>query len=170
MSYAASKKVSINYSNILCDESILSANLKQTRFYNNLCLTYKSTKWVVGLEANYGLQTHSYLSDPSRKAMMFSSLIAGKYRLTPKFATYLRGELFHDPNEILTGPVLNENHAIVGLEIAGITAGFEFKPIPNSFLRLECRVLTNYNQHIFQYHQAPSKVRTEINFGMGVWF
>jgi hypothetical protein len=101
---------------------------------------------------------------------MFSSLIAAKYRFTPQLASYMRGELFHDPNEILTGPVLNENHATVGLEIAGITAGIEFKPIPNSFLRIECRALSNYNQHIFQYNLAPSKIRSEINFGMGVWF
>ena len=170
MSFASSKNVSLSYSNILCDESSLAANLKQTRFYNNLCLMYKSTKWVLGIEGNYGLQTNSCLSDPSQTAIMFSSLIAGKYRISPELATYVRGELFHDPNEILTGPVLNENHAIVGLEIAGITAGFEFKPIPNSFVRIECRALSNYNQHIFQYQQAASKIRTEFNFGMGVWF
>jgi len=82
----------------------------------------------------------------------------------------MRGELFHDPNEILTGPVMNENHAIVGLEIAGCTVGIEYKPIPNSYVRLEARALSNYNQHIFTYQQAPSKVRSEINFGIGVWF
>lgn len=170
MNYLASKKLSFTYSNMLCDESSLISMIKQTRFYNNFCLTYKSNKWVLGLEANYGLQTHSCLSDPRQTAMMFSSLIAGKYRITPQLATYMRGEVFHDPNEILTGPVLNENHAIVGLEIAGLTAGFEFKPIPNSFVRVECRALSNYNQHIFQYQQMASKVRTEMNFGMGVWF
>jgi hypothetical protein len=170
MNYLASKKLSFTYSNMLCDESSLINMIKQTRFYNNFCLTYKSNKWVLGLEANYGLQTHSCLSDASQTAMMFSSLIAGKYRITPQLATYMRGEVFHDPNEILTGPVLNENHAIVGLEIAGLTAGFEFKPIPNSFVRVECRALSNYNQHIFQYQQMASKIRTEINFGMGVWF
>ncbi len=170
MSFAPSKKASFSYSNILCDESPSGENLKKTRFYNNFCWTYKSSKWVLGIEANYGLQTHSCLSNTGETAHMFSSLIASKYRFNPKCATYVRGELFHDPNEILTGPVLNENHAIVGLEIAGLTAGFEFKPIPNSFVRIECRTLSNYNQHIFQYQQAPSKIRAELNFGMGVWF
>jgi hypothetical protein len=170
MSYAPTKKLNISYSNIVCDESNATAPIHQTRFYNNFCMTFKSTKWVLGLEANYGLQAHSSLSDPSQMAMMFSSIVAVKYRFTPQLASYVRGELFHDPNEILTGPVLNENHAIVGLEIVGMTAGIEFKPIPNSFVRIECRALSNYNQHIFQYQQAPSKIRSEINFGMGVWF
>ena len=170
LSFAPTKKVFITYSNLLCDESTVSSNPKQTRFYNNLCLTFKSTKWIVGFEANYGIQTHSCLVYPLQTATMFSSLLATKYRFTPKTACYVRGELFHDPNEILTGPVLNENHAIVGLEIVGCTAGFEFKPIPNSYLRLEARALSNYNQHIFSYQDQMSKVRTEINFGIGVWF
>ena len=170
MNFAPSKKLSITYSNLLSDESAVTVPLKQTRFYNNFCYTYKSTKWVFGLEANFGLQAHSCLNNGGQTAKMFSSIIVGKYRITPQLATYARGEVFHDPNEILTGPVLNENHAIVGLEIAGLTAGFEFKPIPNSFVRVEYRILSNYNQHIFQYQQLPSKVRSELNFGMGVWF
>ena len=135
------------------------------RLYNNMCLSYHTKKIVLGAEANLGFQ-HNTLGINH----ILSGLIAGKYRLSPKIASYVRGELFIDPNEILTGPVYNENHSLVGMEIVGITHGWEYKPIPNSYVRFEGRILSNYNQHIFAYQGVPSKIRTELCFGMGVWF
>lgn len=148
--------------------SLLSNETNQAMFwrlYNNLCYSYRTKHLILGAEANLGVQrTNSQINK------IFSTLVAVKYRLSPRFATYLRGELFIDPNEVLTGPVFNENHTLVGMEIAGITHGWEYKPIPNSYVRIEARVLSNYNQHIFQFQGLPSKVRGEISLGMGVWF
>lgn len=156
------KHTSWVFSTILSDET---ESKLSWRLYNNMCFSYHTEKIVLGGEANFGIQknTHTY-------SLVTSGLLAAKYRLTPKIASYIRGELFIDPNEVLTGPVYNENHALVGMEIAGITHGWEYKPIPNSYVRIEGRILSNYNQHIFSYQNMPSKVRTEFTFGMGVWF
>jgi len=67
---------------------------------------------------------------------MFSALLITRLRLNKKLSIYSRGEYFKDQNEILTGPVLNEFHKLVGLNLWGVTAGFEVKPITNSYLRL----------------------------------
>lgn len=150
------------FSTLLSNET---SNKNNWFLYNNVCFSYHTKHVVFGAEANLGVNNY-----PSGSKFIVSSLLAGKYRITPQFATYLRAEAFHDPFELLTGPVFNENHNLVGMEIVGLTHGWEFKPIPNSYVRAEARVLSNYNQHIFSYKDGPSKIRTELNFGIGLWF
>ena len=140
-------------------------NPSSWRLYNNLCFSYRTNKLIFGAEANMGIQQNGMGNQ-----YVTSALLAAKYRITHKIANYLRGECFIDPHEVLTGPVYNENHNLVGMEIAGITHGWEYKPIPNSYVRLEGRVLSNYYQHLFSYANNPSKIRTEITLGMAVWF
>ena len=83
---------------------------------------------------------------------------------------YCRAEWFHDPDEILTGPLYNEAHKIVGAEILGATAGMEFKPIPNSFVRGEFRYLHELAEKIFLTNSTPTSFRWEVLLGMGLWF
>ncbi len=170
VSHTPTNKFNITASTIFSSESPDEKPI-QYRSYTNLIMVYKTTRWTIGMEGNYGFQTKTVLTDSSKTAHIFSSLLAVKYRITPKWAIYGRGEFFSDPNEILTGPVLNENHQLVGLDIAGATLGGEFKPIPNSYFRVEGRALsTAKNEHIFQYRNHPSNVRYEFIVGLGVWF
>jgi hypothetical protein len=175
VAYAPSANTSLTFSSLMCDESIPSTSMialqaPQRRVYNNLCFTHRTTHWFIGAEANCGIQQYSQLSDPSKSAYVFSALVAARYRITHRWSTYLRGELFNDKNEILTGPVFNENHAIVGPEIVGLTHGYEYKPIPNSYVRIEGRVLSNQDGQIFELNGNPSHLRYEVLCGMGVWF
>jgi hypothetical protein len=130
----------------------------------------KTQRWVLGFEANYGMQYHSALHNPQETAYMFSGLFATKYRITPRWAVYGRGEWFNDTDEMLTGPIFNENHTIVGAELLGITAGIEYKPIPNSYFRIESRWLEHQHQRIFILNQKASNQRMEILCALGVWF
>jgi hypothetical protein len=165
-------KLNISYSTLICDESPINFPRNQLRSYSDLILIYKTHRLTLGAEINYGYQTNSKLKDTLRSAQMLSSLIAVKYRFTSKFASYCRGEIFSDPDEILTGPIINETHKYVGLDIKGLTLGLEFKVIPNSYLRVEGRALkTKYkDEKIFYYHGDSSNLRYEIIVGLGAWF
>ena len=72
---------------------------------------------------------------------------------------------------MLTGPTENQNHELVGLDILGTTAGIEYNPILNSYVRLEGRLLqTDKNETVFYPLQGDAHQRLELNIGMGVWF
>ena len=169
--YEFNSKLSITFNSIHCDESPLYAPLKQPRLYNNLYLAYKSKHIDLGAEINYGTQQHTKLADSTKSAIMYSTLLAVKIKFSPKYAVYTRGEYFYDPNEILTGPVQNGHHQLVGIDLFGLTAGFEIKPIINSYFRVEGRYLqTTSDEDIFLLNNQSSHQRWEILTGLGVWF
>ena len=171
MAYTPNDALNISLSSIVSDESANNFPVSQNRSYTNLYVVYKKQRFILGFEANYGYQEHSKLSNPAKGASMYSSLLAFKYRFTAKFASYLRGEMYSDPDEILTGPVQNENHELVGLDLYGATFGLEYKPIPNSYFRVESRYLhTKSNERIFYYDKHSTNVRYEFLVGIGVWF
>ncbi|TNF47587.1 MAG: hypothetical protein EP305_07480 [Bacteroidetes bacterium] len=171
MSYSPLENLNISFSTITCDESPDPKVYNQRRLYNNLILLYKNDHWVLGMEGNYGIQKNSVLTDSTKTASIFSTLLAVKYRVSPRWAVYGRFELFSDPNEVLTGPVENGNHELVGIDITGGTVGIEFKPIPNSYFRVEGRTLHAYsNETIFYSDGNFTNNRQEIIVGLGLWF
>ena len=171
LAYTPKSSITANFSTIICDESPSSLKYNRMRIYNNFCYTYKVKYLVIGLEANFGIQSNSQLIDSTKVASIFSGIVAIKYRFTPIWATYTRGEVFSDPNEILTGPVMNSNHQLVGLDVIGGTVGIEWKPIPNSYFRLESRYLhTKSDENLFFFKDRSSNQRFEFIVGFGVWF
>lgn len=172
VAWTPNEKLSATLSTIVSDESADEYPLNQTRDYTNFIAVYQTRRMTIGLEGNYGIQTNSQLSDSSATATMFSTLLALKYRFTPNWATYTRFEYFTDPNEMLTGPVINEYHTLTGLDITGVTLGFEYKPIPNSYFRIEGRYLKTLgeDEHIFYYDNTSTNERYELIAGIGVWF
>lgn len=171
VAWTPNDKLSATFSTLVSDESDDDYPQDQTRSYSNLIMVYKTKHITVGLEGNYGVQKNSKLSDSAATATMFSTLAAFKYRFTPLWSSYIRGEFFSDPDEMLTGPVVNENHELTGLDITGLTLGFEYKPIPNSYLRIEGRALhTKGKENIFFYNKKSSNDRYELIVGLGVWF
>lgn len=165
------EKSNLTFCTIVCDESDVNYSLDQMRSYTNLIYVFNSTHWIIGFEGNYGYQQNSDLNDSTKSASMFSTILAAKYRITPSWAPYSRFEYFSDPNEILTGPVINEDHELTGLNITGLTLGIEYKPIANSYFRIEGRGLhTGEHEHIFYYNDKSQNIRYELIAGIGVWF
>lgn len=159
----------LNY--MVCDESPINANQKHVRQYTNYIAVFKKRKITLGMEANFGSQTNSVLKNTNQTAFMFSGIVALKYRFTDKIGAYGRGELFSDPNEILTGPILNNDHKLIGLDVIGGTIGVEYKPIPNAYLRIESRLLRTKRDELVFYHDGTSRnYRWEGIVSLGVWF
>lgn len=171
VSYTPGEHLSIILNSIVCDESPDGYPQDQTRSYTNLMGVYKTRHWTIGLETNYGIQTNSKLNDSTSNAQVFSTILAVKYRITPMWALYTRGVFYTDPDEMLTGPVLNQNHELTGLDIFDGTFGIEYKPVPNSFFRVEGRVVqTEKHERIFYYDGRSTNLRYEGIVGVGVWF
>ena len=168
--YDFTPNFNITYSFITSDESRRGDGTQQ-RFYNNLISTFRSNTWTFGFEFNYGTQLNSGLSDPTKTAEVYSGLLAANYRFNHYFSVYSRLAYFQDRDEMLTGPIENQNHELVGLDILGTTAGIEYNPILNSYVRLEGRLLqTDKNETVFYPLQGDAHQRLELNIGMGVWF
>lgn len=166
-----SDKLSFTINTITCDESDVDAPQPQQRLYNNVYMVYKSDRWDIGAEYNFGMQQNTRLSDSTQMAYMNSALLAVKYRIKKRVSCYARGEFFSDPDEILTGPVENSHHDLVGLHIFGETIGIEIKPIKNSYIRLEGRTLhTRSSEDIFRVNHTSTNHREEIICSLGVWF
>lgn len=164
-------KLSLTVNTITSDEYPDSASVSHQRLYTNIYAVYKTSRWDFGAEYNIGLQQNSRLSNPSQTAYMQSALLAVKYKLKKFVSFYTRGEFFSDPDEILTGPVENSHHDLVGLHIFGETVGVEVKPIKNSYVRLEGRMLhTKPNEDIFLVNHKPANHREELMLTLGVWF
>ena len=171
LAYSPDAYSSLTFSTINSDESPDSSNSKKNRTYNNLCYTYRKHKWLLGLEGNFGWQLHTGLNGSSKTATMMSGLASAKYRITHAWAGYGRLEFYSDPDEILTGPLVNKDHNLVGLDLSGITIGGEYKPIPNSYFRMEGRLLgTKKQETIFYNNGRYLNYRTEVIFGLGIWF
>lgn len=158
-------------SSIVSDEYPKDATSRHLRHYTNFVSVYKGRKVTLGFDANFGYQENSKLKDTTQTAWMFSAIAAAKYRMTERWGIYGRGELFSDPDEMLTGPVEDYNHTLVGLDILGATGGIEYKPIPNAYLRIESRLLrTKESELIFYYNKSVRNYRWEGIISLGTWF
>ena len=172
LAFEANKQLAFSFNSLYSAVSNELAIIRKKRLYNDLYMTYKSKQLILGLEANYGLQSHSKLSDSTQMAMMYSFTIAAKYNVyKSKYFAYSRLEGFNDDHELLTGPVINSNHQLVGVNALGINLGVEYKPKSNAFLRLEARRLQLNNKENIFYNQGHyANTRSEIVSAMGIWF
>lgn len=170
--YDANAHVSVSFNSLYSDVSKIGDIMRKKRLYNDLYITYKSRRLDMGVEANYGIQSHARLSDSNQAASMYSFTVATKYKFHGgKFAVYARGEIFNDDNEILTGPIQNSYHQWVGINATGLNMGVEYKVMANSFLRFEGRQISLKNyEDIFFTRGKYSNERWEWVGSMGVWF
>jgi hypothetical protein len=171
LNYEIAPNAFISWNNITCNEAPDGA-LKQTRIYSNLYGGYKAKKFDLAVEGNYGYQQHSNLTNSNNPAHMSSGLIAIKWKpASIPVYPYLRGEIFEDSNEILTGPVENALHQLVGINMMGITTGIEWKPYTKSYFRIEHRYLkAEKSEDIFRTNGRFTTVRQEVLCTMGCWF
>jgi hypothetical protein len=158
--------------NVLATDESMPGRQAQPRLYNNVYLGRKSERLDFGVELNYGIQQNSQLGDSTKTATMYSALVAAKYKfLDGRMSVYGRAEVFEDSDEMLTGPVQNANHQLVGINVVGGTIGVEYKPLPKSYLRVEYRQLdTEHDENIFRSNGANTYKRSEVICSMGVWF
>lgn len=170
--YLLGEKGSIGYYSLMGDETPDGIKTSHFRFLNNLVFNYElSKKLKISAGVDYISQAHSDISDSTKTASIYSAILTFRYQLKPKFALYARGEMYNDPSGFLSGRIVDANGKWTGYTINGVTAGAEYKPHDNSYIRLEGRqLMMDPNQTIFITNGKRTSQRSEVMIHMGIWF
>lgn len=79
--------------------------------------------------------------------------------------------MFSDPDGYMGGVFSDKTGKITGYKLTGFTIGGEIKPTPESYVKLEGRMLQmDSNQQIFYTNGKPTSSRFEILVNAGVTF
>lgn len=102
---------------------------------------------------------------------MESGILSMSYQAAKKIDVYGRGEIYNDPDGILSGVFVNQNNDTTGLKLWGVTIGVQYKPTENSYVRIEGRSLsTQDSQKIFRWDNENKNNRLEAMINMGLTF
>ncbi len=166
VTYVFSDMLNIGYSGYYGDDSLQGKHL---RLAHNVFMNFKGKKFKVTLGGDYMTQQYSSISSPQKKASMGSGVLILSYDCTNKFRIYGRAEAYSDSDGMMSGVFTDANNKATGLKLWGATAGIEFKPVDNAYIRLEARSLSaDKGQEIFHWNNKNTNQRFEtmINFGV----
>jgi hypothetical protein len=169
--YAINDEWSIGYNDYVGDDAPDEDTVSRLRFYNNFFVNFQKHKIKIVTGVDFAVQQHSDLKNGDGSATLLSGVFALRFQATNHFAVYGRGELCQDPQGMLSGAFLDEKGNLTGIKLWGGTAGIEYKPTGNSYIRLEGRNLTTDSaQKIFYRDGTFSNNRIEALLNLGVWF
>jgi hypothetical protein len=170
-SYTFNDKISLNYSNYMGDDSPEGDSISHFRFYNNIYANYKINKFKITAQIDFAFQQNSVITDLNKTASMESGILSMSYQAAKKIDVYGRGEIYNDPDGILSGVFVNQNNDTTGLKLWGVTIGVQYKPTENSYVRIEGRSLsTQDSQKIFRWDNENKNNRLEAMINMGLTF
>lgn len=171
MTIATDEYGSIGYSNYVGDDSPDANGLSKLRFHQNLFLNQEAGHLKMQFGVDYCIQFHSNITHPSQEATMYSGMGSLKYQICKKLAIAARGEIFNDPDGIMSGLIQDNQNKQTGIKCWGVTAGIEVKPTDNSYFRIEGRKLQmDKQQSIFYWKGKNRSDRFEISANVGVSF
>ena len=170
LTYTFSDACNVVYANYYGDDSPDSVHTAHNRFFNNFCFNYDHKKLRITAGFDVAVQQHSALGSTGA-GFMSGGLLAARYTVYKAVNVYLRTEYFHDADGFLAGMYQDASGHATGLKAMGGTAGVEYKPTDNSYIRLEGRTLkTEDNIKPFYWHGAFTDRRYDTIFSVGVWF
>ena len=111
------------------------------------------------------------IATESKMASMYSALATARYQCGKMCAVYGRGEVFSDPDGFMSTIIKDYSGKLTGYKVWGVTAGVEFKPTDESYIRIEGRRLQmDKDQYIFTSNGNLYNDRYEIMINAGVTF
>ena len=171
VTYAFNDNLGIGYTNYIGDDSPDSTKVNYTRIAQNLFLNYQRRKIKVQLGADHFIQQNSDVATHTSNGYTFSALATVRYQAFKKAAVYARGEVFLDPDGFMSGVFTDASGYLTGYQLWGVTAGAEYKPTENSYIRIESRRLQmKENEYVFNYNGEARNYRWEFMVNMGVTF
>ena len=171
VTYALNKNVGIGYTNYIGDDTPPVITTPHLRTCHNLFLNYAVNKIKLQIGGDFCTQQNSDIATESKTATMYSGLATFRYQVLGKIAAYCRGEIFEDPNGYLSTIITDVMGNRTGYKLWGVTAGIEYKPTEESYVRLEGRRLQmGQNQYIFNYNGFEYNFRYEVMINAGVTF
>jgi hypothetical protein len=170
--YKLGDKGDIGYTNYLGDDTPQKADsVAHFRVFQTVFFNYQVKKWKMQLGFDYCFQQHSELTNTAHTASMYSGVLTFKYQARRKAAVYVRGEIFNDPNGVMTATFTDRNGYSTGPTLWGATLGFEYKPTESTYIRLEGRdLIMDPSQEIFRTNGKNVNTRMEYMVNLGVSF
>ena len=168
--YTFNDRVNIGYSNYLGDDAAPPVTGSRFRIFQSLFINYIGEKIKLQGDLDYAIQQNGDTAQNS-SARMVSGFATIRYQAVKRFAVYSRGEFITDPSGFLSGAFTDNTNRTTGLKLFGITAGMEYKPDENAYIRFETRQLQcDRDQLIFRHNRENTNNRTELMLHMGVYF
>ena len=172
ITYAFSDAGNVGYSNYVGDDSPETDSISHLRIHQNLFFNYQHKKLKIQIGGDYGIQQNTDLIyNKNISASIVSGVASFKYQLREKWGVAIRGEGFSDPQGFMGGVIVNSQNKATGLKLWGVTAGAEYKPTADSYIRIEGRQLQmEKNQEIFYWDKKNTSRRLEVSCSVGISF
>jgi hypothetical protein len=171
IAWAITDNLCLGYTNYIGDDTPPDDPITHLRIHQNAYINYQYKKFKLVAGADYCIQQHSDINDPSAKATMSSGLATLKYQWTNKAGIYGRVEFFSDPNALMSTKINDNAGKETGYKVTGASLGLEYKPTPESYVRLEGRKLQmDQDQYVFYHDNSFYNYRYEIMVNAGVSF
>ena len=171
IAWAITDNLCLGYTNYIGDDTPMGETTPHLRIHENAYINYQYKKFKLVAGGDYCLQQNSDINDATKYGVMTSGLATVKYQWTNKFGIYGRAEFFNDPNALMSTRMVDYSGKTTGYKVTGFSLGAEFKPTPESYVRLEGRRLQmDQDQYVFYYNGAYYNDRYEIMVNAGVSF
>ena len=157
VTFNPSDKLTFSFNNFMGNVAKSGVSYYKYLAYNNFYVTYNPfPKWNFIGQTDIAFQkVSSSETDSVRMGTMVSGLLGGRYYFLPKFAVALRAEIFYDPKNIyvlrkFTGKTSD-------FIIYGLTAGLEFNPGKDAYIRVQYSYLTTGDSEVKPFNEIISK-------------
>ncbi|NQV51631.1 MAG: outer membrane beta-barrel protein [Flavobacteriales bacterium] len=157
VSYAMSDENSVTYSTLYGSEQTGALD-NDNLWYQNIYFNHSGEKLEVQAGLDVAFASRGTQSLKAGGKPLVTGLITAKYHVSDAFAVSARGEYFSDPSNINSfafvpyydasidsSAVFQRGGINPGLNVFGVTAGLEYSPLSNGYLRLEARYLNDMN-------------------------
>ncbi|MEQ9187559.1 MAG: outer membrane beta-barrel protein [Cryomorphaceae bacterium] len=157
VSHSLSEVNSLTYSTLYGSEQTGALN-NDNLWYQDAYFNHSGEKLELqaGLDVAFALRGSQSLK--SGGSPLVAALLSAKYHISQSLAASLRGEYFSDPSNMNSFAYMpfydtrTDSSSVYirpgvnnGLNIIGVTAGLEYSPSDNGFLRVEARYLNDLN-------------------------
>lgn len=156
VNYNPRDALTVSYHNVLGNTAPQGASFNRYYFFNNLFARWNpAPSWNLIAQADLAFKrSESKISDSVKGGPMVAALVGAKYWFHRKFSLALRGEMFYDPENILIGDsYTGQTNQFM---IFGCSAGFEFKPFNDAYIRLQYNYLTSGDSGVRPFNEVTS--------------
>lgn len=170
--YAFNDNTNIGYDNYIGDDTPTPADtISHVRIFQNIFFNTQIDNLKIQFGWDYFFQQNSNIIYNNQTVWAYTGVLSFKEQIRKKFAVYMRGEWFNDPEGIVAGIITDKNNYLTGYKLYGFTGGLEYKPTDNSYIRLEGRKLQmDKDQEIYYWNGEKRNYRLEMLINMGVSF
>jgi hypothetical protein len=170
LNYLPLKNLTISYNNLLGNQALRSADIKNNLLYNDILVIYDPFRQLnLTGQFDFAFQSNSQMPpDTNLVASMCSGFLQARFSFLKHFSITGRYEYYHDPSGFLSGPYTYDGRT-TGLTVNGMAVSLEYRPVSIAYLRMEYKYL-HANKGNEVYYGNTSDYMQALVFTAGVRF